>query len=84
MSFYKALYISYMSHTDFIKAIPMPSVYCCYCELDNFLIIFSNVVCRNVYIFMIIHKNIKVVEFLFLFLPLFMYVCSCVFCFVFI
>lgn len=83
MSFYKALKILYMSHTVFIKAILMQSGYCCYCELDNFLIMFSSAVCTYACIFMIIHKNIKAVEFLFLFFA-FVHVCvyTCVlFCF---
>lgn len=74
MSFYKALYSLYMSHTAFFKGYTdAVCVLLVFFILFNFFIIFSNSVCMNVYIF---YKNMKAVEFLFLIFT-FVHVCVC-------
>ena len=67
-----------VSHSIFHRAILTYFVPCCYCELDDFAIVFPNSVCTCMHLFMIIHKHIQAVEFLFSLIFCFVHVCMCV------
>ena len=50
-------------------------MHCCYCDLDDFAIVFPNSVYMYMHLFMIIHKHIQAVEFLFSLIFCFVHVC---------
>ena len=50
-------------------------MHCCYCDLDDFAIVFPNSVYMYMHLFMIIHKHIQAVEFLFSLIFSFVHVC---------
>ena len=67
-----------VSHSIFHRAVLTYFVPCCYCELDDFAIVFPNSVCTYMHLFMIIHKHIQAVESLFSLIFCFVHVCMCV------
>lgn len=73
-----SLYVLLKIILFFHRAILTYFAHCCYCLLDDFAIVFPNSVCMYIHLFMIIHKRIQAVEFLFSLIFCFAHVCMCV------
>ena len=73
-----SLYVLLKIILFFHRAILTYFAHCYYCQLDDFAIVFPNSVCMYIHLFMIIHKRIQAVEFLFSLIFCFAHVCMCV------